>query len=122
MRVAPPEGPLRDSFHHGGGTEPAAPGASALQPLFFPQRDVRTFDDPEGRQWSVWSVTPSRKANAFLPETMTGGWLCFETEDEKRRLHPISEGWDELPPDRLWELCRSAEPARRRTEAGRFLS
>ena len=116
---------MRDSFHRRAGCPVRNLPRLERPPsrhLFIPERDLRTFDDPEGRQWSVWSVVPSRKADAFLPETMTGGWLCFETEDEKRRLHPIADGWDELPPERLWQLCQSADPVQRRTEAGRFFS
>lgn len=75
---------------------------------------VRTFTDPDGREWNVWSVMPSRKSDLFLPQTMTEGWLCFETGDEKRRLHPISEGWEAAPSEDLWSLCLTAQAVPRR--------
>jgi len=37
------------------------------------------------------------------------GWLCFESESgEKRRLVWAPEGWESLPTERLWVLCRVA--------------
>lgn len=37
------------------------------------------------------------------------GWLCFESENgEKRRLVWAPEGWEMLPTERLWVLCRVA--------------
>ena len=76
---------------------------------------MRTFRDPEGREWNVWAVLPSRRADDFLPDSMAAGWLCFETADEKRRLHPIAEGWEEIPDAELTSLCGDAEPVTRRT-------
>jgi hypothetical protein len=69
---------------------------------------VRSFRDADGREWSVWSVVPSRKSDLFLPETMAEGWLCFECGDEKRRLHPVSDGWDALDEAALLALCATA--------------
>lgn len=70
---------------------------------------VRSFHDPEGREWNVWDVVPSRKSDLFLPATMADGWLCFEAAHEKRRLHPVRPGWDVLGDAELWSLCLSAE-------------
>ena len=39
-----------------------------------------------------------------------GGWLTFESADEKRRLAPIPADWESLPPGRLELLCRAAHP------------
>ncbi|HZG42534.1 MAG TPA: hypothetical protein VEY93_06195 [Longimicrobium sp.] len=77
---------------------------------------VRSFHDAEGREWSVWSVTPSRKSDLFLPQTMADGWLCFECGDEKRRLHPVSDDWDALDESALLALCMTAVPVARRPE------
>lgn len=77
---------------------------------------VRSFHDDDGREWSVWSVTPSRKSDLFLPESMAEGWLCFECGDEKRRLHPVSADWEALGEAELLALCMTAAPVARRPE------
>jgi hypothetical protein len=46
---------------------------------------------------------------------MAGGWLCFESVAEKRRLHPIPPGWENGSDAELWQLCSGATPVRRRT-------
>jgi len=78
---------------------------------------VRSFQDPDGREWIVWAVVPSRRSDHFLPSTMTDGWLCFEAAHEKRRLHPISTAWEEMAEEALWELCLSADPVKPRPRA-----
>lgn len=75
---------------------------------------VRSFQDPEGREWSVWDVMPSRTSELFLPATMADGWLCFEAAHEKRRLHPVSAAWEGLDEAALWALCQSAAPVKPR--------
>ena len=55
-----------------------------------------------------------RRVNPFRPRTHVAmgyenGWLCFESEEgEKRRLVWAPEGWENLPTERLWVLCRVA--------------
>lgn len=75
---------------------------------------VRSFQDPEGREWSVWDVIPSRKSDLFLPATMADGWLCFEAAHEKRRLHPFDGTWEGMDTAALWELCQRADPVKPR--------
>jgi hypothetical protein len=75
---------------------------------------VRSFRDPEGREWSVWDVIPSRKSDLFLPATMADGWLCFEAAHEKRRLHPVHTEWEGLDEPGLWALCERADPVKPR--------
>src|SRR5215210_2723376 len=36
------------------------------------------------------------------------GWLTFESLDEKRRLTPIPQGWEELSQEELRALCQHA--------------
>jgi hypothetical protein len=36
------------------------------------------------------------------------GWLCFESEGEKRRLAPVPAGWQEAGPDRLSTWLQAA--------------
>jgi len=51
---------------------------------------------------------PSRSRSAVAPG-YEKGWLCFESENgEKRRLVWAPQGWDGLPTERLWVLCRVA--------------
>lgn len=71
---------------------------------------VRSFVDPEGREWSVWDVVPSRTSELFLPATMADGWLCFEAAHEKRRLHPVRAEWEGMDDAALWMLCQTAAP------------
>ena len=71
---------------------------------------VRSFQDPEGREWSGWDVVPSRTSELFLPATMAEGWLCFEAAHEKRRLHPFSTEWEGMDDAALWTLCQRAAP------------
>lgn len=43
---------------------------------------------------------PFRRSVAVASE-FSRGWLCFESEGEKRRLAPIPDGWQKAGPDRL---------------------
>lgn len=76
----------------------------------------RTFSDPEGREWRVWDVVPSRESDLesrsrnYLPAEMAEGWLCFEADDQKRRLTPFPAGWEELDDATMDALRRSALP------------
>ncbi|GAC1416123.1 MAG: hypothetical protein NVSMB53_14990 [Gemmatimonadaceae bacterium] len=58
--------------------------------------------------------TPERRKNPFkrsieVANEYSGGWLCFESDGEKRRLAPIPEGWDEAGPDRLATWLQAAK-------------
>ena len=37
------------------------------------------------------------------------GWLCFENDEEKRRLAPIPEAWQKATPEDLQSRCHSAK-------------
>lgn len=59
-------------------------------------------------------ITPERRRNPFrrsvaVASEYTNGWLCFESEDEKRRLVPVPEGWTEAGPDRLSTWLQAAK-------------
>jgi hypothetical protein len=68
---------------------------------------LREFVDKKGVRWKVWDVWPADRLSAaaasaistFPSTTLAGGWLCFESANEKRRLSPV-------PPE--WELCDEA--------------
>jgi hypothetical protein len=44
----------------------------------------------------------------------TFGWLCFETEGEKRRLAPVPEAWDRADDETIEQWCCVAKPVVRR--------
>jgi hypothetical protein len=73
----------------------------------------RIFNDRAGVLWTVWDVVPGTHAAtprqlSTLPEGMSGGWLCFESQAGKRRLYPIPPDWEELSAEALEHLCRTA--------------
>lgn len=58
--------------------------------------------------------TPERRRSTFrrsvtVASEYHNGWLCFESEGEKRRLVPVPEGWTEAGPDRLSQLLQAAK-------------
>jgi hypothetical protein len=103
---------------------------------------LRVFVDADGTEWQAWDVPPSRdyaqvrcgfdrrvqKTPDFHPErrvlrerrrlrTGTGlenGWICFQSEKEKRRFAPPPADWEKVAEDALLEMWRNAEPARYR--------
>jgi hypothetical protein len=73
----------------------------------------RTFWTADGRQWEVWDVD-SAAGSARLPEALPGGWLCFATDGEKRRLHPRPDAWDACSDAELEALQAKADAVRPR--------
>ena len=51
--------------------------------------------------------SPFRR-NVVVASEFSNGWLCFESEGEKRRLAPVPPGWDEAGPDRLSSWLQAA--------------
>ena len=82
---------------------------------------TRTFLDSEGRCWQAWDVLPGEhldwpeKARRHLPASMTEGWLCFESDTLKRRMHPIPPEWEGWTDDEIRLRCAAAEPVLRRS-------
>jgi hypothetical protein len=75
----------------------------------------RVFKSPDGAVWHAWDV-PAADASlapvlAGRPDAMREGWLCFECDQEKRRLAPVPARWAERSEAELWLYCRVAEPA-----------
>lgn len=103
----------------------------------------RSFKDSDGIEWQTWDVVPrlderrltDRRLQNIQPITidrrlrierrvssghrpgliagLDGGWLCFETSAEKRRLAPIPGDWLSCAKERLQEYCALAKRARR---------
>lgn len=102
----------------------------------------RTFRDSKGADWHAWDVVPrleERRVNdrrtrpaapphsdrratdrrvlsgprGVLSSGYRQGWLCFETDAEKRRLTPIPPDWSRCAVERLEQYCAHATSARR---------
>ena len=99
---------------------------------------LRDFIDSTGTRWTAWDIPPVRSftpprggaerrvapSSGHAPERRSGidrrrrqvpaqllhGWICFESEAEKRRLVPPPPGWEEASPDELDAMCREARP------------
>jgi len=57
--------------------------------------------------------TPERRRSPFqrsvaVASEFSQGWLCFESEGEKRRLAPVPVDWHEAGPDRLSTWLQAA--------------
>jgi len=96
--------------------------AEGLARFFRERPHMRQFHDETGVEWKV-SFTP-RGSDAvsrenYLPEAYRGGWLVFESANEKRRLAPVPADWEQLPTEELAALCRKAstQPTRARAPA-----
>jgi hypothetical protein len=58
--------------------------------------------------------TPERRRPAFrrlvtVATEYSNGWLCCESEGEKRRLAPVPPEWNEAGPDRLSSWLQAAK-------------
>ena len=51
---------------------------------------------------------PFRRSVSVASE-YSNGWLCFESEGEKKRLAPVPIGWAEAGPDRLATWLQAAK-------------
>jgi hypothetical protein len=94
----------------------------------------REFIDAAGVQWQAWEVIPStaerrgtgerrfgardradrrvrQQPRVKMEDGLAQGWLVFECATEKRRLHPIPEGWSTLTEVGLSQLAALARPA-----------
>jgi hypothetical protein len=80
---------------------------------------VRDFVDANGVNWKVWPVTPESLQPRTAAEDYLGdygeGWLCFESQVERRRLARYPTDWDALNDEQLCSLLEAAAivPARR---------
>src|SRR5688572_26421086 len=73
----------------------------------------REFTDSKGAVWRVWDVTPSHlhpvtRSEEYM-EPCAGGWLAFESENEKRRLvAPYPSRWTQYDVKQLETLRHAA--------------
>lgn len=77
---------------------------------------MRTFVDTHGTEWTVFEVkrniVGSSGRISFLPDGLSHGWLCFESELGKRRLARFPSTWRQFTDRELETLARAATPAR----------
>jgi hypothetical protein len=77
---------------------------------------VRDFTAPDGKRWRAWeirpeSIHPVTRAEDYLSECFTTGWLVFETTtgDDKRRLCPYPKAWARATDNQLVSLLDIAD-------------
>ncbi len=101
---------------------------------------LRSFVDSAKREWVAFDVVPRAKERRNYDRRRTepasrdseerratdrrltvggaaaisgtGGWLCFESGDARRRLAPIPDGWTRASDETLEAYCKAARPAR----------
>jgi hypothetical protein len=66
-----------------------------------------------GVEWTVWSVAPGNPE--LVADEMRAGWLCFESANEKRRLTPIPDAWQEVPDEELVHFLDAAKVSAKRS-------
>lgn len=79
----------------------------------------RRFKDANNVEWEVYDlVEPAEPPRVSQPQLALDSthfpryraWLVFESANEHRRLTPIPEGWEDLPPAGLGLLLGRAVP------------
>jgi len=48
------------------------------------------------------------RRNVVVASEFSEGWLCFESEGEKRRLAPVPADWDKAGPDKMTSWLMAA--------------
>ena len=103
---------------------------------------LRECTDASGVTWQVWHVVPTTRSTApvvpnerrtqtdadyvsdrrrkqfTLTPGMEGGWLCFESSGEKRRLAPVPGDWESCDEASLANYLSTATPVSRRVIDG----
>jgi hypothetical protein len=95
---------------------------------------IRKYSDQKGRPWLVWKTSPTfsparsgserrkllarpqtrerrllaERRGVVPPPDWINGWLCFEGEEEKRRLAPVPEEWEVCSEEQLDRYCQMA--------------
>lgn len=69
---------------------------------------MRTVRDTQGRSWRIWHVMPQSAVLVQTSPEMGCGWLCFESDGNKRRLVQPPDHWAAMTDDQLLTLMRHA--------------
>jgi hypothetical protein len=72
----------------------------------------REFTDQAGVVWRAWDTYPSSASN--VRSVYASGWLGFESTAERRRLHPVPDGWADAGDDALCAWLATAVPVKAR--------
>lgn len=72
----------------------------------------REFTDAAGVVWRAWDTYPSSASN--VRSVYAAGWLGFESATERRRLHPVPDGWADAEDDALCAWLHAAVPVKAR--------
>ena len=81
---------------------------------------MRSLTDRAGTVWEVFEVFPGAGGRGLdhVPDQYRGGWLCFQSTSERRRLAPIPADWLEWDARAFEAALQGAEGFRRRTPHG----
>ncbi len=69
---------------------------------------MRTVRDAQGRNWRIWHVMPQSEVLVRTSPDMGRGWLCFESDGDKRRLVQPPGDWATMTDDELLKLMKGA--------------
>lgn len=78
---------------------------------------MKYFRDASGTNWTVFEVRRlgARSNWPLLPHGYNDGWLCFESNNAKKRLIRYPEHWKEFTGAELEKLLDQAQSAPRST-------
>jgi len=80
-----------------------------------------TFMDQYGTSWDVFEVYPTEERTVSrVPAAFRDGWLCFQSDLERRRLAPIPLDWRQWDVDRLTAALLATHGMPRRTPRRSF--
>jgi hypothetical protein len=67
---------------------------------------LREIRDTHGLLWLVFAVRPSVRSRATggTRAELSGGWLCFQRDDERRRLPGVPDAWESMTDEALMAL------------------
>lgn len=68
----------------------------------------RTFQDSSGTEWLVYDCAPRPDQVRGFALDYQGGWLCFQSATEKRRLVKYPRDWESYSLSQLGQLCEDA--------------
>ena len=81
---------------------------------------IREVIDDDGRTWTIFEVVPGSYDDRIgVAEGYTRGWICFQSETEKRRHLGIPPRWEALEDLALLDLMRFTISASARDAWGR---
>jgi hypothetical protein len=73
---------------------------------------LREIRDAHGVLWTIYDVRPtgSRRSAASVQSRLVDGWLCFQSDAQKRRLAGIPADWHTLTDHALLVMMGTARP------------